>query len=606
MAAHSPTPPEIRTAYDVLKAAGVCTVASALEAVPGDCSVFQLAIDVPAPNKENLPPSVTLRALVPHTFPYDAVIFIPIDPVVRGFPHQDAETGKLCLPRESAAPWDSSRLTQYVRWAREWLHDAANGTLLKDGDPYELPDFSRKAVKGKPFPDLPPVLFAESNETFPIWSGRIGQCGVVECSRCKDLRAILARTFMAHDGTVLLRNRFSPAIVAGATDFKGQWLLLPGITVHRHRPAQTYEELFALCRSCGAEVRRAIRRAWAIGHRSEGYGLLLVGFPIPRTVGQPPSEIHWQPIVFTNQAVSKKLFRGKGKADEGRLWSAVSQHGCFKPGSPLLWTRSTNLDDARQYARGSLPLAVRDMTVALVGCGALGSMVAEAVTRSGLRRLSLFDGDVLEYGNLGRHSLDGRHVGLNKAVALARRLSSANPLTEITGYEANIPLSLGRRDEADRAIHEADVLIDCSTDHGAFLWMSRCARSSGKRLASLFINAHATLLTLILSGRNTSGRKVFDRLNETIAAQRSPVPADEYFGGPIDHDVIIPGPGCWHPTFPAHNRHIWLLACAALDLLIPWMQGPYRCDGHGILVRRTDATMEGAVPVLDIWEEPYR
>ena len=103
-----------------------------------------------------------------------------------------------------------------------------------------------------------------------------------------------------------------------------------------------------------------VRRAWAIGNTHDRYGILLVGFPLPRNVGEPPSEIHWQPIVFSNKEVAKRSFRGKGKADEGRLWHEATEYGCFKPASPLLWTRSTNVDNARQYARGCLPANARD------------------------------------------------------------------------------------------------------------------------------------------------------------------------------------------------------------------------------------------------------
>jgi hypothetical protein len=69
--------------------------------------------------------------------------------------------------------------------------------------------------------------------------------------------------------------------------------------------------------------------------------------------------------------------------------------------------------------------------------------------------------------------------------------------------------------------------------------------------------------------------------------------------------MIIPGAGCWHPTFPAQNRHIWLLGCCAVDLIVAWVQQPYRCDGHGILIRRSNAEAGGPVTEV-IWNRSYR
>ncbi len=68
-----------------------------------------------------------------------------------------------------------------------------------------------------------------------------------------------------------------------------------------------------------------------------------------------------------------------------------------------------------------------DRTVAIVGCGSVGSKVAAALTRAGVGTLVLVDGDLLLPGNLVRNELDWREVGLNKPDALAARLRDINP-----------------------------------------------------------------------------------------------------------------------------------------------------------------------------------
>ncbi len=72
---------------------------------------------------------------------------------------------------------------------------------------------------------------------------------------------------------------------------------------------------------------------------------------------------------------------------------------------------------------------IRDARVAIVGCGALGSVQAEIMTRAGTGFLRLIDRDIVELSNLQRQFLydesDAREAS-PKAAAAARRLASIN------------------------------------------------------------------------------------------------------------------------------------------------------------------------------------
>src|ERR1700693_4299800 len=68
---------------------------------------------------------------------------------------------------------------------------------------------------------------------------------------------------------------------------------------------------------------------------------------------------------------------------------------------------------------------IRAASVAIVGCGALGSVQAEAMARAGVGRLRIIDRDFVEWPNLQRQFLFDEAdaaEGLPKAVAAARRL----------------------------------------------------------------------------------------------------------------------------------------------------------------------------------------
>ncbi|MGH9582018.1 MAG: ThiF family adenylyltransferase [Bryobacteraceae bacterium] len=72
---------------------------------------------------------------------------------------------------------------------------------------------------------------------------------------------------------------------------------------------------------------------------------------------------------------------------------------------------------------------IRNTSVCIVGCGALGSFQAEALARAGVARLRLIDRDYVDYTNLQRQWLFDEDDARNetpKAIAAARRLERVN------------------------------------------------------------------------------------------------------------------------------------------------------------------------------------
>ncbi len=65
--------------------------------------------------------------------------------------------------------------------------------------------------------------------------------------------------------------------------------------------------------------------------------------------------------------------------------------------------------------------------VLVVGCGSLGSTVAELLAKAGIGNLGLIDGQFLEWPNISRHVLGAESIGSAKAENLSRRLLKAFP-----------------------------------------------------------------------------------------------------------------------------------------------------------------------------------
>jgi len=76
---------------------------------------------------------------------------------------------------------------------------------------------------------------------------------------------------------------------------------------------------------------------------------------------------------------------------------------------------------------------IQSASVAIVGCGALGTLEAEILVRAGVGRVRIIDRDFVERSNLQRQFLFEEcdaSEGLPKAVAAARRLARVN--SEVT------------------------------------------------------------------------------------------------------------------------------------------------------------------------------
>mgnify|MGYP001381299705 CR=1 FL=1 len=118
-----------------------------------------------------------------------------------------------------------------------------------------------------------------------------------------------------------------------------------------------------------------------------------------------------------------------------------------------------------------------DATIAIVGCGALGALQAELLTRMGVGALRLADGDVVSCGNLHRQLLyteRDAEEGAAKVAAAAARLAALDSRIAIRTVAERIT-----RRNIDAFAEGADLLLD-ATDNTAtrFLLNDYCVRNA--------------------------------------------------------------------------------------------------------------------------------
>lgn len=77
------------------------------------------------------------------------------------------------------------------------------------------------------------------------------------------------------------------------------------------------------------------------------------------------------------------------------------------------------------------PLTMIDCDIHIIGCGAIGSTVAEMLTRMGVEKLHLYDFDIVTPHNLANQMFYNQQIAEDKLTALAAVCSLINPNIKI-------------------------------------------------------------------------------------------------------------------------------------------------------------------------------
>ena len=83
-----------------------------------------------------------------------------------------------------------------------------------------------------------------------------------------------------------------------------------------------------------------------------------------------------------------------------------------------------NLNKSRDYFD---PDKLGDRTIHIIGCGAVGSTLAETLTRMGIKNLTLWDDDIVSAHNIANQSFFHNDIGAPKVEQVAKQIKEINP-----------------------------------------------------------------------------------------------------------------------------------------------------------------------------------
>lgn len=161
-----------------------------------------------------------------------------------------------------------------------------------------------------------------------------------------------------------------------------------------------------------------------------------------------------------------------------RQAAMVLSVAAVQEGLPVLMAcESADQSEATRTLRSGVAASTyADSKVAVVGCGAVGSHIADLLFRSGVRKLTLIDPETLRPGNIIRHTANNDSVGVSKTNAVKARLAE-------TGLDVSEVVTKGDRMADLRHARDLalthDLVVDATADARTTALVRWAAESTG-------------------------------------------------------------------------------------------------------------------------------
>jgi ThiF family len=507
--------------------------------------------------------------LVDHSYPYGAIDVVPSNSqngLSSTFAHQryndfvedrPFRSGTICLSDpfgrlgRGVAKIEPFSADERLLWHMDrlcvWIRDADSGNLLKPGDHFELPHFpsTQDAIFG----------FNETGTTYNFWKSSEVDFGYADLAIINNHAAVVTqfREFGSRGSLVVDWG----TQIDNSQKSQGIWLRMKELpVVENWRVPITWKELIALCKKQNINLLEILQSL--AGGLRDGYNhLLLIGFPIPDFVGSEKRVYHWQAINLPILSWGSQNARGFRRNDSGYWYNDLST--IFLTDRKLEWLQSFNWSLASLQARGTLLTELASKSIALIGCGSLGSKCAELLVRLGVYEITLIDGDKLYAPNLSRHNLSIFEIGMNKAVALRDKLNSSNPFARVKAVDAN----LNHFGNALDSLHASDIIVDCSASDAVLHILGRAEFASKKEFYSFSFSQNCEKLYAFKSRGVSFEVEQFHYLSQPTIK--------EDLNAYGDTDLVWESFGCWHPLFPGRIDDISVLAAHA----VKWIEAKF-------------------------------
>ncbi|MDR9748535.1 ThiF family adenylyltransferase [Paenibacillus taichungensis] len=444
------------------------------------------------------------------------------------------------------------RLFWHVQRLKLWLVSASNHTLMEPGDVFELPHIHYR--------NEDKVVFAEVTLHFDKWlnlSSRSGSVFLQKISKFPNI--IFVSDFFNRKSEVIQEYDWGNEVSLNLEkqSYYGVWLLLKFQPIKNPWAyPKTFRELEVLCSSNKVDLWEEIYDLMHV-FRDNDRNFILLGFPIPKIVGQENQIIQW--ITYEIPKLSKLVKKIKGFRKSKDMYFNIDRLNHLKPSKELNYLCTENWSKEAILSRGSLDLNSQQGRVFLIGAGALGSAIGELLCRTGVSQITVCDNDKLQIGNLSRHILGLDDLDEYKSVSLSKRINQNNLHIKSTGITNPFP-DLSEEEIEEMDAH--DVIIDTTGSDMVINQLNSFGWTLPKRFISVSLGFGAKRIFIFLSNKHPFPNETFFKyLQPWLVLEKQE-----------NEDISLPreGIGCYHPLFPARLDDIWTMAGLAIKEIEIW------------------------------------
>lgn len=532
--------------------------------------VLLCRLTINVPDTSLITPSTDWYVMVDASYPWGKIKLYPakVGGIDKTFQHQSYNgigqdsvpwrTGDICIDTRvqvlgrhavNPEPFDAhQRLPWRICRAIAWLEAAGHDKLTFPGEPFELPWFPK-------CPDAPvKVAFWEDESTFEQWQTieqRFGSTGII----MTDFNHVVVKQFCSSDGKILLDPKWGDAIPSSDKKIiKGIWLrleappVLPpweipttwgGLQPILHQNQLTLDALPTRMTSALRDGQRHIA---------------LLGYPIPRNIGAPTCRMYWTAIWLPHLSFGNQKMDGFRPNETG--YRQRDKAKVFYNNAKIDWLDTNNWSTEQIMSRGKLPDNITKRRVCIIGTGALGSVISEMFVRAGVEEIVIIDNDIVEIGNLVRHTTLLTDLNQPKSQAIAQRLRAISPQVHVTAIITAFPQLSPPEMEC---VRESDIVIDCTAEDSVIYHLSQFDWPKSLLFISLSLGFQAKRLYCYSTYDKAFPHDAYrESIGQWLLKER------EEMG---DFEFPQEGIGCWHPVFPARIDDVWMFASLAIKYI---------------------------------------
>lgn len=124
---------------------------------------------------------------------------------------------------------------------------------------------------------------------------------------------------------------------------------------------------------------------------------------------------------------------------------------------------------------------LRKSKIAIFGIGGVGSFAAEAIARSGIENIELFDADKIDVTNINRQIIaDTSTIGKFKSEVMRNRIKNINPNAKVVAHKC----FFDKNNESDYDFSEYDYIVDAIDTISSKILLIEKAKNSGINIIS--------------------------------------------------------------------------------------------------------------------------